>query len=117
MVKHFIRAHPQGRLDRRQRVVACFLLVMVVLLLVVNPLWESHDHMDNLRHLGPNGVLVMFLLFACAGITLLKSLAWRRPSESQILRGSLRLFAPRWLEEFARLRSIFSSDLLLPLRI
>lgn len=59
----------------RQRIVACFLLVLV-LFLIVNPIWECHDHLDNLRHLGSHGILIILLLVACAGLSLLKSLRW-----------------------------------------
>lgn len=90
---------------------------MVVGFLVVNPLWECHDHMDNLRHLGPNGILGMFLLFACAGITLFKSLRWCCPSGSRLLLLNLKLFATHRLHTCGLFPSISSADLLLPLRI
>ncbi len=111
------QANSATRLSRTQRIVACLLLVMVVVFLVVNPLWECHDHMDNLRHLGPNGILMMFLLFACAGITLFKSLRWFRLG---VLRSSP--FSPQFSTAhrlYGRdiLPSAFFSDLLLALRI
>lgn len=58
-----------------QHVVASALLGLVAFL-VFNPIWECHDHMDDLRHLGSNGLLVIVLLMACAGISLLRSLCW-----------------------------------------
>ncbi len=117
MLKRPIHAGSPTRLSRGQRVVACLLLVMVVGFLVVNPLWECHDHMDTLRHLGPNGILVMFLLFACAGITLFKSLRWCRPNGSRLLPLNLKLFATHQRHTHGLLPSISSADLLLPLRI
>ena len=62
-------------LSWKQRVIACLLLVLAVFL-VINPLWECHDHLDNLRHLGPHGVLLILLLVACAGVSLIKSFLW-----------------------------------------
>jgi hypothetical protein len=112
-----IYAESATRLSREQRIVAFLLLTMVVALLVVNPLLECHDHMDNLRHLGPNGILVMFLLFACAGICLLKSLLWFRPNGSRLLPLYLKVFSTRRLRTHGSLSSISSADLLLPLRI
>lgn len=117
MLKVPTNAHSSSKLSRSQRIVACLLLVMVIAFLVVNPLWESHDHMDNLRHLGPNGILVMFLLFACAGITLFKSLRWRLPGGSRLLPLNLKLLANHRQYARCRLLSIFTSDLLQPLRI
>ena len=117
MLKGPTKANPPARLSRGQRIVACLLLTMVVGLLVVNPLWECHDHMDNLRHLGPNGILVMFLLFACAGISLFKSLRWCRPNGSRLLPLNLKLFATHLLHTHSLLLAIFPADLLLPLRI
>lgn len=112
-----IHAHSAIRLSRGQRIVACLLLVMVVGFLVVNPLCECHDHMDNLRHLGPNGVLMMILLFACAGITLFKSLRWFRVGVLRGLPLSPQLSATHRLYARNILPSVFSPDLLLPLRI
>lgn len=66
---------PATRLSWKQRVIACLLLVLA-LFLVINPLWECHDHLDNLRHLGPHGVLLILLLVACAGVSLIKSFRW-----------------------------------------
>lgn len=112
-----IQAHSRTRLCRGQRIVACLLLAMVVAFLVVNPLWECHDHMDNFRHLGPNGVLMMILLFACAGITLFKSLRWFRVGVLRGLPLSPQLSATHRLHAHDILPSILSSDFLLPLRI
>lgn len=58
-----------------QRTIAFFLLALISFL-VVNPIWECHDHLDTLRHLGPHGVLVIVLLVALAGVSLLKSPQW-----------------------------------------
>lgn len=90
---------------------------MIVALLVVNPIWECHDHLDNLRHLGPNGMLVMFLLFACAGITLFQSLRWYRPSGSRLLPLNLNPSGIDRAHVASLLTSFTSADLLLPLRI
>ena len=84
---------PPSKDNGRRRIAACLLLLAVVALLVVNPLWECRDHLDNLRHLGPNGFLALFLLFACAGITLFRSLPWRRPSSSRLPALSLKAFS------------------------
>ena len=54
-------------------------LLLMIAFFVVDPLWESRDHLDNLRHLGPHGVLFLLLLVACAGITLLKVMRWLSP--------------------------------------
>ncbi len=58
-----------------QRIVAC-LLLSLVLFLIVNPIFECRDHLDNLAHLGSRGVLVTLLLVASAGTTLVKSVRW-----------------------------------------
>jgi len=112
-----IQARSRTRINRGQRTVACLLLVMVVAFLVINPLWECHDHMDNLRHLGPHGVLIMILLFACAGLTFFKSLHWFGLGALRSLPLSPQLSATRRPDAHNILPSIFSSDLLLPLRI
>jgi hypothetical protein len=62
-------------LSWKQRIVA-WLLFVVAVFLVIDPLWECHDHLDNLRHLGPHGMLVILLLAACASISLLKTFQW-----------------------------------------
>ena len=56
----------------KQRILAC-LMLLLSLFLVFDPLWECHDHLDNLRHFGPHGALMIVLIVACAGILLLKS--------------------------------------------
>ncbi len=48
-------------------------MLLLSLFLVIDPLWECHDHLDNLRHFGPHGALMIVLVVACAGIILLKS--------------------------------------------
>jgi len=70
-----MRTRATSGLSRSQHVVASALLGLVAFL-VVNPIWECHDHMDDLRHLGSNGLLVIVLLMACAGISPLRSLCW-----------------------------------------
>jgi hypothetical protein len=50
-----------------------FLLLSWVTLLVVDPIWECRQHLDNLRHLGPHGVLLVMLIVALAGVSLFKS--------------------------------------------
>ena len=50
-----------------------FLLLSWVTLLVIDPIWECRQHLDNLRHLGPHGVLLVMLIVALAGVTLFKS--------------------------------------------
>ena len=90
---------------------------MVVAFLVVNPLWECHDHLDNLRHLGPNGVLLIILLVACAGITLFKSLCWFRLTGLRTLLQCSQLFGTHRLYDRFMLPSVFPADLALPLRI
>jgi len=112
-----IQAQTHTRSNRRRRMLAGFLLAMMVTLLVLNPLWECHDHLDNLRHLGPNGFLVMFLLFACAGMTLFKAIRWGRPGGSQVLPLNLDLFASDHLNLPESFSSFVSADLVLPLRI
>lgn len=107
----------QTRSSYSRRLIAGFLLTMMVTLLVLNPLWECHDHLDNLRHLGPNGFLVMFLLFACAGITLFKAIQWGRPSGSQVLPLNPNLFPSDRLNLPESFSSFVSADLVLPLRI
>jgi hypothetical protein len=117
MLKGSIQTHSQTRSNWTQRVIACLLLVMVVAFLVVNPLWECHDHLDNLRHLGPNGVLLIILLFACAGITLFKSFCWFSLTGLRTLQLSPQLFRTHRLYARAMLPSVSPVDLLLPLRI
>ena len=48
-------------------------MLLLSFFLVLDPLWECHDHLDNLRHFGPHGALMIVLFVACAGILLLKS--------------------------------------------
>lgn len=61
-----------------QRLVAFFLSVLLVIM-VVDPIWEIHDHLDDIRHLGAHGILLILLIVLCAGISLLKSVS-RAPS-------------------------------------
>uniref|UniRef100_A0A7V5CSE2 Uncharacterized protein n=1 Tax=Acidobacterium capsulatum TaxID=33075 RepID=A0A7V5CSE2_9BACT len=58
-----------------QRLLACGMLLLAAFL-VLDPLWECADHLDDLRHLGPHGMLIILLLVACAGISLLKTFQW-----------------------------------------
>jgi len=117
MLNGSIQAQFQARRSRGQKIVACLLLVMVVGFLVVNPLWECHDHMDNLRHLGPHGMLMILLLFACAGITLFKSCSSFRFIGLRTLPFNPQLLAMFRLHTGDILPLNFSDDLLLPLRI
>ncbi len=55
------------------RHIVSFLLLTLVTFVVVNPIWECHDHLDNLRHLGPHGVLMILLTLAVAAVLLLKA--------------------------------------------
>lgn len=43
--------------------------------MVVNPIFECRDHMDNLRHLGAQGFLTILLQVVCAGILFIKLLS------------------------------------------
>ena len=61
-----------GRLYVRH--IVAYLLLGLAAFLVINPLWECCDHLDDLRHLGPNGILVIVLLVAIAGLSLVKTL-------------------------------------------
>lgn len=70
-----IRMTPAAKISWKQRIIGCFLLFLAAFF-VIDPLWECHDHLDNLRHLGPHGALVILLLVACTGTSLLKSLNW-----------------------------------------
>ncbi|TCK75888.1 uncharacterized protein DUF1625 [Acidipila rosea] len=70
-----LRSDAPDRPSWVQRIIACLLLTLAVTV-IVNPLWECHDHLDSLRHLGPHGILVIMLMVACAGLSLLKSLRW-----------------------------------------
>lgn len=68
------------------RPVIAFLLLSLVTFTVLNPIWECTDHLDNLRHLGPHGVLVLLLAVALAGVSLLRTVR-------SLLVGFLALFA------------------------
>ncbi|MHB1022041.1 MAG: hypothetical protein ACYC46_05075 [Acidobacteriaceae bacterium] len=96
---------------------ACVLLLLVIAFLLVNPLWECHDHLDNLRHMGPHGVLMLFLLFACAGITLFTSLRWFNLGRLRIVQLIPQCFAAHRLTGQDILPSTTFFDLPLPLRI
>lgn len=111
-----MKTRAQASLCLGQRIVACLLFAIVVFF-VVNPVWECHDHMDNLRHFGSHhGFLVILLLVACAGISLLKSLRWFSLNLLRVSLFSPQLFAiPR--QSCDKLRRILTGDLLLPLRI
>lgn len=74
-LRAFIQAMMKGAYPFAQRFIA-FLLLALVSFLVVNPIWECHDHLDTLRHLGPHGVLIIVLMVALAGVSLLKSPRW-----------------------------------------
>ena len=117
MIEGPIQRNSPTRPSRVQRVVARVLLLMVVALLVVDPLWECHDHLDNLRHMGPSGILVIALLFACAGIMLFRSLCWSHLGGLRTLPFDPQLFSAPLPHACSAAPSIVSADLLLPLRI
>lgn len=102
-------------LSRGQRLIACVLLLLVVFL-VINPLCECHDHMDNLRHLGAHGFLATLLLIVSAGIALTKALRWIHLKVSRVW-----LMSPQLLvihrQAFDKFSSLLGGDLPLPLRI
>lgn len=74
-LRAFIQVIMKGAYPFAQRTIA-FLLLALVSFLVINPIWECHDHLDTLRHLGPHGGLIILLAVALAGISLLKSPRW-----------------------------------------
>lgn len=74
-MRAFIQVMLKGAHPFTQRTIA-FLMLAMVSFLIVNPIWECHDHLDTLRHLGPHGVLIILLMVALAGISLLKSPRW-----------------------------------------
>ena len=117
MQKKSISAYSRTRFSRIQHFVASVLLIMVVAFLVINPLWECHDNLDNLRHLGPHGILVVFLLFACAGITLFRSLCWFRLTGVPIRLQCPKLFGLPWAYELVTPLFVVPTDSVLPLRI
>jgi hypothetical protein len=78
-----------GMVSWKQRIVALLLFVLSSFM-VIDPLWECHDHLDNLRHLGPHGMLVILLLVACASISLLKTFQWLGLFLRPIIAGMLR---------------------------
>jgi hypothetical protein len=83
------RMKSAARLSWKQRIVA-LLLFVVSMFMVIDPLWECHDHLDNLRHLGPHGVLMILLVVACASVSLLKSFQWLGLILAAIIAGKLR---------------------------
>jgi hypothetical protein len=114
----FVSHQPvQARPGVIRRWIAGLLLGLMITLLVLNPLWECHDRLDNLRHLGPHGFLVMFLLFACAGITLFQAIRWGRPGGSQLMPLHLNILASDARGLSHPVCSFVSADLVLPLRI
>lgn len=84
-------SHAPDRPSWVQRIIACLLLILTITV-IVNPLWECHDHLDSLRHLGPHGILMIMLSVACAGLCLLKSLRWLSLSVLYSILRSLRTF-------------------------
>lgn len=90
MFRHRKTRHPfPKKCSLAQRFVA-FLLTLLVAVLVFDPLWECHDHLDDIRHLGAHGVLLILLIIACSGISLLKNFTLAPPSLAGIiLRGTL----------------------------
>lgn len=109
------RTHSSTGLSRGQRWVACALLVFVVFL-VVNPIFECGDRMDNVGHLGSNGFLLIALLIAWAGVLLLKSPRWISLNGLDVS-----LISPQFMvlhpKKCDKLPCIFGGDLLLPLRV
>lgn len=81
-----IRGGVLGTCSLAQRMIA-FLLSVLMLVLVFDPLWECHDHLDDLRHLGAHGLLLVLLIIACAGISLLKTFNFLPPNFASILFG------------------------------
>jgi len=110
-----LRRDAPDRPSLGQRTIACLLLTLAVIV-VVNPLWECHDHLDSLRHLGPHGILMIMLAVACAGLSLLKSLRWLSLSVLYSILRSLQTFAVAPLVSQKPLCAL-TSELPLPLRI
>lgn len=110
-----IRTQSPAGLSKGQRLIALCLL-LIVAFLVVNPICECHDHMDNLRHLSSHGFLMILLLLACAGIALTKALKWLG---LQVLR--VVLFRPPFLflvgQRCDVFCDLFRDSLALPLRV
>lgn len=74
--------HSAGRARTlAQRLIAIALSLLMVVM-IADPLWEMHDHLDDLRHLGAHGVLLVLLIVLCSGISLLKSIAIAPPNFS-----------------------------------
>lgn len=82
----FVRSANKGVYPLGQRAIA-FLLLVLVSFLIADPLWELHDHLDNLRHLGPHGALLILLMVAVAGVLLLKAPRWLLLSVSTLVAG------------------------------
>lgn len=110
-----LRSDAPDRPSWVQRVIACLLMTLAVMV-IVNPLWECHDHLDTLRHLGPHGVLVIMLMVAGAGLSLLKSMHWLWLSVLYSIRRTLLTYAVTPLASQKPLDFV-TSDLPLPLRI
>ncbi len=110
-----LRSDAPDRPSWVQRVIACLLLILAVIV-IVNPLWECHDHLDSLRHLGPHGILMIMLSVACAGLCLLKSMRWLSLSVLYSILQSLQTFAVVPLVSDKPLCAT-ASELPLPLRI
>jgi hypothetical protein len=72
-LKALIQTLTKGASPFAQRIVALLLLTLVTFL-VIDPVWECQDHLDNLRHLGPHGVLLILLAVALAGVSLIRSM-------------------------------------------
>lgn len=93
-----------------------YVLLAAVVFLVVNPIFEAQDRMDNVVHFGSNGFLLIVLLIACAGAMLLKSLLWISPNTLGVFLPSPQTSAMRpTMRE--KLLCILSVDLQLPLRV
>jgi|SRR5579875_1692326 len=87
-----IQRKPAALLSWKQRLIALLLFILSSFL-VMDPIWECRDHLDNLRHLGPHGMLVILLLVACAGISLLKTFQWIGFLLVALIAGDLRPFS------------------------
>jgi len=114
---------PSGRLRRLfellRRSLAGLLLAMVVVLLAIDPLWEYADHLDDLRHLGPHGILVVFLVLAWGCVTLFRTFRWLEPGQLRALDSTLPQPARRrWRSHSTDLLTLLWVDAVpLPIRI
>jgi hypothetical protein len=102
-----------------QRFVA-FMLSLLIMVVVIDPIWECHDHLDDLRHLGPHGLLLFLLIVACAGISLIKTFILAQPNLGTKMLGGApqqRLSAGRMAPCAILASAADSGSAVLPLRI